>query len=735
MKKSRIFICSALLSLFAVGSEQLSAQTIFTDVSRSPKERAEDIVKHMTLDEKVALMIYNSPAVERLGIRKYNWWNEALHGVARNGNATVFPMPIGMAASFDTELLEEVFTSISDEGRIKWGIARDANDQDMWYKGLSYWTPNINIFRDPRWGRGMETYGEDPYLTGQLGMAVVRGLQGRRDGETIKAMACAKHYALHSGPEWSRHSFDAVASERDVWETYLPAFKDLVTKAKVDQVMFAYNRIFGFPAGANERFMRDILEKEWGFEGIVVSDCWAVTDFYDGHKWSKNRAEAVATAVKTGMDLECGAAMPAIPKAIKDGLITEEELNEGITKVMEYRYMLGEMDNESEWDNISRDKLCSAEHKALALKMAHESIVLLENDGVLPLNKSDKVLLMGPNADVAAMMWGNYNGFPIEAVSLWDALKQRGANVDYVAGVPYLAGLTTEIINKDVAMKADYNPENLDFDYDKFVRAADGYDIVIFAGGIASCLEGEELKVQAPGFKGGDRVTIELPELQKKLMKALKDAGKRVVLINFSGSAMAFADEVENCEAILQAWYPGQEGGAAVADILYGDVNPSGKLPLTFYADDSQLVDYESYDMKGRTYRYFDKPLFPFGHGLSYTTFKFGKGKVVASADGKQEFVVKVKNTGKRDGENVVQLYVSRPDDAQGPIKTLRGYKRVSLKAGESAEVRIPVDEETFLWWNPASGRMNPLAGEYLLHYGDTSDGAKLKTVKYTYKE
>ena len=680
-------------------------------------------------------MIYNSPAVERLGIRKYNWWNEALHGVARNGNATVFPMPIGMAASFDTELLEEVFTSISDEGRIKWGIARDANDQDMWYKGLSYWTPNINIFRDPRWGRGMETYGEDPYLTGQLGMAVVRGLQGRRDGETIKAMACAKHYALHSGPEWSRHSFDAVASERDVWETYLPAFKDLVTMAKVDQVMFAYNRMFGFPAGANERFMRDILEKEWGFEGIVVSDCWAVTDFYDGHKWSKNRAEAVATAVKTGMDLECGAAMPAIPKAIKDGLITEEELNEGITKVMEYRYMLGEMDNESEWDNISRDKLCSAEHKALALKMAHESIVLLENDGVLPLNKSDKVLLMGPNADVAAMMWGNYNGFPIEAVSLWDALKQRGANVDYVAGVPYLAGLTTEIINKDVAMKADYNPENLDFDYGKFVRAADGYDIVIFAGGIASCLEGEELKVQAPGFKGGDRVTIELPELQKKLMKALKDAGKRVVLINFSGSAMAFADEVENCEAILQAWYPGQEGGAAVADILYGDVNPSGKLPLTFYADDSQLVDYESYDMKGRTYRYFDKPLFPFGHGLSYTTFKFGKGKVVASADGKQEFVVKVKNTGKRDGENVVQLYVSRPDDAQGPIKTLRGYKRVSLKAGESAEVRIPVDEETFLWWNPASGRMNPLAGEYLLHYGDTSDGDMLKTIKYTYKK
>lgn len=726
---SALTVCLALSS---VANAQLYP---YQNSNLDAHQRALDLCSRLTLEEKALLMLDESPAIPRLGIKKFFWWSEALHGAANMGNVTVFPEPVAMASSFNPDLLFKVFSAASDEMRAQYHERMSKGGEDQKFHSLSVWTPNVNIFRDPRWGRGMETYGEDPYLTGQLGMAVVRGLQGPRDGETIKAMACAKHYALHSGPEWSRHSFDAVASERDVWETYLPAFKDLVTKAKVDQVMFAYNRIFGFPAGANERFMRDILEKEWGFEGIVVSDCWAVTDFYEGHKWSKNRAEAVATAVKTGMDLECGAAMPSIPKAIKDGLITEEELNEGITKVMEYRYMLGEMDNESEWDNISRDKLCSAEHKALALKMAHESIVLLENDGVLPLNKSDKVLLMGPNADVAAMMWGNYNGFPVEAVSLWDALKQRGANVDYVAGVPYLAGLTTEIINKDVAMKADYNPENLDFDYYKFVRAADGYDIVIFAGGIASCLEGEELKVQAPGFKGGDRVTIELPELQKKMMKVLKDAGKRVVLINFSGSAMAFADEVENCEAILQAWYPGQEGGAAVADILYGDVNPSGKLPLTFYADDSQLVDYESYDMKGRTYRYFDKPLFPFGHGLSYTTFKFGKGKVVASADGKQEFVVKVKNTGKRDGENVVQLYVSRPDDAQGPIKTLRGYKRVSLKAGESAEVRIPVDEETFLWWNPASGRMNPLAGEYLLHYGDTSDGAKLKTIKYTYKK
>ena len=732
--KTFIRLATLMLALTPVAA---SAQPIFTDITRSAKERAEDIVKHMTLDEKVSLMIYNSPAVERLGIKSYNWWNEALHGVARNGNATVFPMPIAMASSFDTELLEQIFTAVSDEGRIKWNIARAAGDEDMWYKGLSYWTPNINIFRDPRWGRGMETYGEDPYLTGQLGMAVVRGLQGERNGDgDIKAMACAKHYALHSGPEWARHTFDAVASERDVWETYLPAFKDLVVKADVDQVMFAYNRMFGYPAGANERFMRDILVKEWGFDGLIVSDCWAVKDFYDGHKWVKTRAEAAAAAVKTGMDMECGNAMPAIPEAIKRGLISEEELNEGVTKVMEYRYMMGDMDGESKWDDISHDKLCSPEHAALALKIAHESIVLLENDGILPLKKSEKVLLMGPNADEAVMMLGNYNGFPLESVSLYEALKRRGADVKYLPGVPYVAGLTTSAAKGDVSMKAAYDPENTDFDYDSFVRATESYQTVIFAGGIASCLEGEELHVNAPGFKGGDRTSIELPEVQKKLIKALKEAGKRVILVNFSGSAMAFADESENCEAIVQAWYLGQEGSVAVADVLYGDVNPSGKLPLTFYADDSQLADYENYDMKGRTYRYFDgKPLFPFGHGLSYTTFKFGKAKVVAAADGKKELVVKVKNKGKRDGDDVVQLYVSRPDDAEGPIKTLRGYKRVSLKAGESAEVRIPIDEETFLWWNPATGRMNPLDGDYLLHYGDTSDGAHLKTLKYTFKK
>lgn len=733
--KLRIFHLLATVILSALAYIPCSAQPLFTDASRSNRERAEDIVKHMTLQEKVALMVYNSPAVERLGIRNYNWWNEALHGIARNGNATVFPMPIAMASSFDTALLEQVFTATSDEGRIKWNIARAAKDKDMWYKGLSYWTPNINIFRDPRWGRGMETYGEDPYLTSQLGMAVVRGLQGEHQDGPIKALACAKHYAIHSGPESSRHSFDAVVSERDLWETYLPAFKDLITKADVKQVMFAYNRMFGIPAGANERFMRDILEKEWGFDGVVISDCWAVKDFYAGHKWSANKVEAVAAAVNAGMDMECGDAVPAIPEAIRRGLLTAESVDESITKVIEYRYLLGEMDGETPWDNLSSDKLCSQAHSDLALKIAHESIVLLENKGILPLKKSEKLLIMGPNADQARMLWGNYNGFPLNESSLLDDIKSKGVNIQHIEGVPYVEGLTTAAVTGDVAMKASFNPDNKDFDVEKFVAAAKDYKTVIFAGGLASCLEGEQLEVSAPGFDGGDRTTLCLPDVQKRVIKALHDAGKRVILVNFSGSAMAFADEARWCDAIVQAWYLGQEGGKAIADVLYGDINPSGKLPLTFYADDSQLADFEDYSMKGRTYRYFEgKPLYPFGHGLSYTTFKFGKARITETADGSKALVVNVRNTGKRAGEDVVQLYISRADDHEGPIKTLRGFKRVTLKAGEQAEVSIPINDDTFLWWNPATGRMNLMEGEYTLHYGDTSDSKSLKTIKYRFK-
>lgn len=737
MKKLQIIISS----LFIAGVSAF-AQPAYLDKNLSPRERAEDLVSRLTIEEKVPLLMFESPAVERLGIKKYNWWNEALHGVGRHGNATVFPMPISMAASFDTELLEEVFTTVSDEARIKWNQVPSNPEDNMQYQCLTYWTPNINIFRDPRWGRGMETYGEDPYLTAQLGMAVVRGLQGPREDGYVKSMACAKHYALHSGPEWARHSFNAVASEKDLWETYLPAFKDLVQKSDVDQVMFAYNSMYGEPAGANKRFMLDILENEWGFDGIVVSDCWAVEDFYNGHKWSKDRAEAAAAAMKAGMDLECGDALWGLPEAIEKGLITEADLNESLVKLFEFRYRMGEMDDKSPWDDLPAERLCSKENAELALKIARESVVLLENDGILPLSKNEKVAVMGPNAQELMVHWGNYNGYPLHTVSVLDGIKAKAADVKYIPGVPYSAGCTvtsalgevTSHIVGEVAMRINYDANNTDFDYDAFVKAAEGYETVIFAGGIAPCLEGEDMPVRVPGFRGGDRETIQLPEVQKKMVKALKDAGKKVIFVNLSGSAVALTDEAANSDAVIQGWYLGQEAGTAIADVLYGDVNPSGKLPLTFYADDSQLADYESYDMKGRTYRYFDgKPLYPFGHGLSYTEFKISKGKVDKAADGSMEFVATVKNTGKRDGATVVQLYVSKEGDAEGPIKTLRGYKRVEVAAGKTAEVRIPMDEETFLWWNPETGRMNPMHGNYVLHYGETSDAEGLKTIDFKY--
>ena len=731
-----------LISLLSIAAASALAQPAYLDKTLSPRERAEDLVSRLTLEEKVPLLMFESPAIDRLGIRKYNWWNEALHGVGRHGNATVFPMPISMAASFDTELIEEVFTIVSDEARIKWNQVPSNSEDNMQYQCLTYWTPNINIFRDPRWGRGMETYGEDPYLTAQLGMAVVRGLQGPREDGYVKSMACAKHYALHSGPEWARHSFDAVASEKDLWETYLPAFKDLVQKADVDQVMFAYNSMYGEPAGANKRFMLDILEKEWGFDGVVVSDCWAVEDFYNGHKWVKTQAEAAAAAMKAGMDLECGSDIWGIPAAIEQGLITEDELNGSLVKLFEYRYRMGEMDDKSPWDNLPAERLCSKEHAELALKIARESVVLLENDGILPLSKTEKVAVMGPNAQELMVHWGNYNGYPLHTVSVLEGIKAKAVDVKYIPGVPYAAGSTvtsalgevTSHIVGEVAMRISYDPNNTDFDYDAFVKAAEGYETVIFAGGIAPCLEGEDMPVRVPGFRGGDRETIQLPEVQKKLVKALKDAGKKVVFVNLSGSAVALTDEAANSDAVIQGWYLGQEAGTAIADVLYGDVNPSGKLPLTFYADDSQLADYESYDMKGRTYRYFEgKPLYPFGHGLSYTEFKISKGKVDKAADGSMEFVATVKNTGKRDGATVVQLYVSKEGDSEGTIKTLRGYKRVEVAAGKTAEVRIPMDEETFLWWNPETGRMNPMHGNYVLHYGETSDAEGLKTIDFKY--
>lgn len=695
----------------------LCAQSVWLDRSRPDSVRAADLIARLTLEEKAGLMTNQAEGIERLGVRPYNWWNEALHGVARAGEATVYPMPIGMAASFDEELLYEVFSQTSDEGRVKHRLAGAQGDFGM-YKGLTFWTPNINLFRDPRWGRGMETYGEDPWLTGRMGMAVVRGLQGPDSAGVRKAHACAKHLAVHSGPESERHRFDADVSDRDLYETYLPAFKDLVTKAGVREVMFAYNRFCGIPCGASERLLRDMLRKEWGFDGIVVSDCGAVDDFYAdwGHHFVETPREAAAASVKAGANLECGTAFRTIPEAVGKGLLTEAEVDKALLPLLTERFRLGLFDEDTPWDTLPEEVLCSGEHAGTALKMARESIVLLKNDGILPLPPDAGIALVGPNAADSAMMWGNYNGTPLRTVTLLDALRRRKGDLVFEKGcAPVLDTLD------GTAMK-------------NLLEKLEGIGTVVFAGGISPSLEGEQLSVEVPGFKGGDRTSLELPEVQRNLIRALHEAGKKVILVNFSGSAMGLVPESGLCAAILQAWYPGQEGGTAVADVLYGDCNPSGKLPVTFYRSADQLPDFTDYAMRGRTYRYFTgEPLYPFGYGLSYTTFKFRRGRI-RTLDGRKMLVVPVRNTGKRDGETVVQLYVRKDGDAEGPVKTLRGFRRVRIPAGKKRKVTIPLDDETFTWWSAEAGNMVPSHGRFTLMYGGSSAGSDLRTRKFRWR-
>ncbi|MBO4465460.1 MAG: glycoside hydrolase family 3 C-terminal domain-containing protein [Bacteroidales bacterium] len=668
--------------------------------SPTPEQRAKELVAKMTIEQKTALMAHESSPVDELGIPAYNWWNEALHGVARNGKATVFPMPIAMAASFDSQLVGEVFTAVSDEGRVKNRQALAQGDAG-WYQGVTFWTPNINIFRDPRWGRGMETYGEDPYLTGQLGMAVVRGLQGPADARVQKAHACAKHFAVHSGPEWSRHTYDARVSERDLRETYLPAFKDLVTKAGVREVMIAYNRFRGVPCGLNDYLINTILRGEWGYKGLVVSDCWAISDVYvpGRHDYSPDSQHAVAAAIHTGTDLECGDSYVHIPEAVAEGLLSEADVDRSLERLLAARIRLGELDAApTPWDALPDSIVEGAAHRALSLKMARETLVLLQNrDGVLPLQPGVRAALVGPNADDREMMWGNYNPIPDQTVTLADALRERLPGIPVIEGCP-LVGPAAPVAS--------------------LLKALEGIDVVIFAGGISPRLEGEEMPVEVPGFKGGDRTSLELPSVQRELLAALHQAGKKVVLVNFSGSAMGLVPETENCDAILQAWYPGEEGGTAIADVLLGEVSPSGKLPLTFYRGVEQLPDFEDYNMKGRTYRYFKgDPLFPFGYGLSYTTFEYG----AASVKGRK-LIVPVTNTGSMDAAEVVQLYVRRPEDVDGPLKTLRGFQRVFIPAGQTVNVTFRLSDETFEWWNSDVQNMVPLRGMWELLYGGSSD-------------
>ena len=677
------------------------------------REKADSVVKLLTLDEKIGLMMDRSKPVPRLGIPEYNWWNEALHGVGRAGLATVFPQSIAMGATFDPELIEETFDIISDEARAKYNEFQKEGDNGR-YKGLTFWTPNINIFRDPRWGRGQETYGEDPYLTTQMGLAAVYGLQGDDPEGNLKTMACAKHFAVHSGPEWNRHSFDAkdVPAEY-LWGTYLPAFEELVN-AGVGQVMCAYNRFDGEPCCGNNRLLIHILREMWDFDGIVVSDCSAIRDFYKpgNHETHKDAAEASSSAVISGTNLECGSEFSNLQEAIERGLITEEDINASVVRLLTARYQLGEMgeNKPTRWDSIPYSVVDSPRHRQKALEVARKSMTLLKNNGILPLSPNNSsIMVMGPNAADTVMQWGNYNGTPSHTISILDGIRTKNNSVKYAQGCGH-------VVNDGIEP----------------VIVPDEIETVIFVSGISPKLEGEEMKVNLPGFRRGDRETIELPEVQREFLKKLKKEGKKIVLVNCSGSAMGLAPEDSICDAILQAWYPGQEGGQAVADVLFGDYNPAGRLPVTFYHDDSQLPDFEDYNMAGRTYRYMkEKPLYPFGYGLSYSEFSYGEPKLQESAQvgDKVPFKVNVSNYSNTDGEEVVQLYVRKKDDPSSINKTLSAFKRVEVPANSSVDVEFILDENAFKTYDPAKEEMTVTPGEYLIYYGGSSDTPSFKTL------
>ena len=686
-------------------------------------ERARELLAQLTLEEKVSLMTNASAGIERLGIAPYEWWNEALHGVARAGQATVFPQAIGLAATFDDKAVYEMFDMVSDEARAKHHDAAAKGDYSR-YKGLTFWTPNINIFRDPRWGRGMETYGEDPYLTSAMGVACVRGLQGSPNAKYNKAHACAKHYAVHSGPEWNRHSFDAKdISQRDLWETYLPAFKELVATAGVKEVMCAYNRFEGKPCCASSALLIDILRNTWSFDGVVVSDCNAINDFFmqGRHETHAKVENAVADAVITGTDLECGNTYKALLEAVNAGLVSEEQIDVSVFRLLRARFELGLFDDNASvsWASIPMSVVESKKHKAKALEMARKSMVLLSNkNNTLPLSRSlKKVAVMGPNANDSVMLWANYNGIPTKSITILEGIQAK---------------LPAESV---IYEKVCDWVNDQEVDYENIAKTAADVDAIIFVGGISPALEGEEMRVNLPGFRGGDRTNIDLPTVQVNMLKALRKIGKPVVFVVCAGSTIALAQEAELADAILYAWYPGQMGGTAVADALFGDYNPAGRLPLTFYASSDQLPDFEDYDMsKGRTYRYFKgKPLYTFGHGLSYTTFRYEKAALSKSSIKSNESLslnIKLKNTGQRDGDEVVQVYVRNLQDSAGPLKSLRAFKRVSLKAGTAKQVKITLPPTSFEFFCPQSNSMTVKPGEYEILYGGSSDDEALKSLK-----
>jgi beta-glucosidase len=864
MRKILLNTIAILFAAFAWGQ-----QLPYQNPNLSSEERARDLISRLTLEEKAILMCDQSDPIPRLGIKRFNWWSEALHGFANNDSVTVFPEPIGMAASFDDQLVYKIFNATSDEARAKYNQWIKRGNENKRFLSLSVWTPNVNIFRDPRWGRGQETYGEDPYLTSRMGVQVVKGLQGPPDSKYRKLLACAKHYAVHSGPEWSRHELNLNnINPRELYETYLPAFKALVQQSDVRQVMCAYQRLDDEPCCGNTRLLQRILRDEWGFKYIVVSDCGAITDFFTSHKVSSTNVHAASKGVLAGTDVECvweNYPYKTLPEAVDKGLLKEEDIDKSLMRVLIGRFDLGEMDDNKivPWANIPPSIINNDEHRKLAYDMALESMTLLQNkNNILPISKSSKkIAIIGPNAEDKPMLWGNYNGTPIRTISILDGVKTKLAEnkIFYDKGCdlvedkvtqtyfdqcsfegkqgfkatywnnPKLEGdiVTTQYITNPIKMttagqhefasgvnlerfsakyETEFTPKitedlvfkggatgdfellvngesvqkyqnwrtlpsrvpfkveagkkyiieiryaqmnnwqaniefnfgkEVDVDYTALINKLKGIDVVVFVGGLSGNLEGEEMPVSYPGFKGGDRTNIDLPLVQRNCLKELKKAGKKVIFVNCSGSAIALTPETESCEAILQAWYPGESGGQAVADVLFGDYNPAGKLPITFYKNSEQLADFEDYSMKGRTYRYMNDALFPFGHGLSYTTFEIGKAtfsKSNISANESLEVSIPVSNKGKRDGIEIVQVYIKKVNDVEGPLITLKGFQRVNVKAGKTEIAKITLPSSSFEFYDWKQRKMAVTPGEYEILYGNSSDSKSLKVEKIIIK-
>lgn len=868
-------LCAAI-SLATVG--HAAAPQPWLDTSASFETRAAALVAQMTLEEKAAQMQNAAPAIERLGVPAYDWWNEGLHGVARAGQATVFPQAIGLAATFDVPLMGQVATTISDEARAKHHQFTREGSHGR-YQGLTFWSPNINIFRDPRWGRGQETYGEDPYLTARMGVAFVHGLQGD-DPVYRKLDATAKHLAVHSGPEADRHHFDARPSKRDLYDTYLPAFEALVKEGQVDAVMGAYNRVYGESASASHFLLRDVLRRDWGFKGYVVSDCWAIVDIWKHHKIVPTREAAAALAVKNGTELECGQEYATLPAAVKQGLISEAEIDEAVTQLFTARMRLGMFDppERVKWAQIPASVNQAPAHDALALKAAQESLVLLKNDGVLPLSRNLKrIAVVGPTADDTMALLGNYFGTPAAPVTILQGIRDaaKGVEVRYARGVDLVEGRddpsatplieatylrpsvdsperglrgeyfrTTDLSGTPALVRTDaqigfrwdrgsptdnllargeaapgqgipndgfsirwsgqllppvsgryrieaaaddgyrlyvdgkrvldhwttsdrLHGDGVDLDleagrayevkleyfdaerdagvrlgwrmpgakppFEEALDAARNADVVVFVGGLTGDVEGEEMKVNYPGFAGGDRTDLRLPAPQRALLEALHPTGKPVVMVLTGGSAMAVEWAQANLPAILMSWYPGQRGGTAVGQALFGDTNPGGRLPVTFYKADQAMPAFDDYTMEGRTYRYFrDTPLYPFGHGLSYTSFDYGKLRLDAPripADGQLKVQVDVANTGERAGDEVVQLYVRRVDAAPGDAQqALRGFQRVQLAPGERRTVAFDLDATQALrQYDEARAAYVVPPGAYEVRVGSSSADARVQ--------